>query len=143
MRILLRTHATDEFWDRTAHGLVDLDAKLAKLIASRHRAFLKTKATDTDLVEAHYADSSVTYFDDLVPEDVLDDGRVEKLWDQGWVELPSRVSLARFTQARTESEYLVIGANYFHWVCSPKHGNVEVITETLWLDAFQAVNRSR
>jgi hypothetical protein len=131
MRILLRAHSTDEYWDRMSHAVVDMGIEEAKSIASRHHAFLKNKKADVDLVEVSYLDDLVTYFDDLEPEKVLPDDKLEAFWEEGWAVLPPDVDLSRFHEARTEGEYLAIHADYFHWQCCPKHGNVEVHTAPL------------
>ena len=139
MRILLRTHPTVEDWDEARHAVVDLNPELAKIIARRHRALLDFRAADPALTETHYLDGAATFYDDLEPEVTLDDASLSAFWDYGWVELPADVTLDRLTPSRTTDAFLVIGSNYFQWVCQPANGNVQVFGEVLYLDMLAHV----
>ena len=52
-------------------------------------------------------------------------------WNEGHILMPPALD--------TESERLVIGANYFHWACWPKNVDVQVLTEMLTYDILQAL----
>ncbi len=152
MRLLLRTHSSDEHYNADCDfAIVEIDAALAHRIAERRRLFEEIKARDGELAKLVFWDAAARYYanrGDELPEDFQT--MVDRTWDEDYVPIPDADELPKALHApgddglerRTECDQLVVYDTSFEWRCYPKHADITISTPCLSFDDLEKIMAS-
>jgi hypothetical protein len=65
MKLILKTHCTNEYFDGCSYALVDLTPTLARKVLRRREMFEADRRNDPDLTETSYYSGDADYFSSL------------------------------------------------------------------------------
>jgi hypothetical protein len=118
MKLILRTHCTNEFFDGCAYALVDLTPTLARKVLRRRAMFEDDRRDDPDLTETSYYSGDADYFSALPT--TLDEIE-RRLADTGFTQAPTDFRVDDELLERTECGQMVISTGGVWFQCYPKH----------------------
>lgn len=140
MKLILKTHCTNEFFDSCSYALVDLTAALAGTILRRRDAFEAGRQTDPNLTETSYYSADAVYFSALPADEGLADEVERSLEDRGFAQAPNGFDVGDEFLERTECDQMVISSHGVWFECHPKH--CDPLVETREID-FETVVQAR
>ncbi len=139
MKLILKTHCTNELFDGCSYALLDLTPGLARKVLRRRETFEAGRQNDPDLIETSYYSSDAEYFSAL-PTDEAFDEMERRLADKGFAQAPTDFSLADEFLDRTECGQMVISTEGVWFQCHPKH--CDPLVETHEID-FKTVEEAQ
>jgi len=137
MKLILRTHCTNEFFDGCAYALVDLTPTLARKVLRRREMFEADRRNDPDLTETSYYSGDADYFSALPT--TLDEIE-RRLADKGFTQAPTSFRVDDERLERTECGQMVISTDGVWFQCYPKH--CDPLIETHEID-FKTVEEAQ
>lgn len=136
MKLILKTHCTNEFFDGCSYALVDLTPTLARTILRRREIFEDHRRNDPDLTRISYYSGDADYFSALPTTDEVE----RRLADKGVAEAPTDFCVDDEFLERTECGQMVISTDGVWFQCYPKH--CDPLVETHEID-FKTVEEAQ
>lgn len=132
MKLILKTHCTNEFFDGCSYALVDLTPALAGTILRRQESFDAGHRNDPDLTEVRYYSCEALYFSALPADESLTNEIERGLEDRGFARIPNGFHIGDELLERTECDQMVISGHGVWFECYPKH--CDPLVETREID---------
>jgi hypothetical protein len=139
MKLILRTHCTNEFLDGCSYALVDLTPTLARTVLRRREIFEANRRNDPDLNEIRYYNGDADYFSALPTTDGTSDEIERRLAKKGFTQAPTDFCVDDELLERTECGQMVISTVGVRFQCYPKH--CDPLVETHEID-FKTVEEA-
>jgi hypothetical protein len=140
MKLILKTHCTNEFFDGCSYALVDLTPALARKVLRRREIFEAGRRNDPDLTEASYYSGDAEYFSSLPTADDPFDEIERRLADRDFTQAPTDFCVNDEFLERTECGQMVISTDGVWFQCYPKH--CDPLVETHEVD-FETVEEAQ
>lgn len=140
MKLILKTHCTNEFFDGCSYALVDLTPTLARKVLRRREMFEADRRNDPDLTETSYYSGDADYFSALPTTDEPSDEIERHLTDKGFAKAPTDFCVDEELLERTECGQMVISTAGVWFQCYPKHCDPLVETHEI---GFQTVEEAQ
>jgi hypothetical protein len=140
MKLILRTHSANEFFDGCSYALVDLTPTLARTVLRRREMFEADRRNDPDLTETSYYSGDADYFAALPTTDEAVDEIEQHLADKGFTQAPADFCIDDELLERTECAQMVISTAGVWFQCYPKH--CDPLVETHEID-FKTVEEAQ
>ncbi len=140
MKLILKTHCTNEFFDGCSYALVELTPALARKVLRRREIFEAGRRNDPDLAETCYYSGDAEYFSVLPTTDGAFDEIERCLADKGFTQAPTDFCVNAEFLERTECGQMVISTDGVWFQCYPKH--CDPLVETHEID-FKTVEEAQ
>jgi hypothetical protein len=121
MKLILKTHCTNEFFDGCSYAVVDLTPALARKVLQRREIFETVRQKDSDLTETSYYNGDAEYFSALPTTFEAFDEVERRLADRGFTQVSQDFSVSDEFLERTECGEMVISTGGVWFQCYPKH----------------------
>jgi hypothetical protein len=138
MKLILKTHCTNEFFDGCSYALVDLTPALARTILRRREIVDAVRRNDPDLTETRYYSGDAVYFSSfqVAHANLLDE--IERaVADRGFAQPRSDFHVGDEFLERTECDQMVISRDGVWFECYPKHCDPLVETREIDFETVQ------